>query len=353
MLLAVMGILGLEQALVGSPVWRHIARWGWGLLLAYSVVFNLLASIEAHATANYLVGNSLLHQGRVDEAVEHFQKAFALQSESAIFHNGLGNAFYQKGRTDEAIMQYQKALALQPESAGAYEYLGEALFQKGHVDGAIIQYQKALEIKPDFAEAHNNLGSSLLRIGLVNEAITHFRRALEIKPDFLAANNNLGSSLLQIGRVDEAIVYYRRAIELQPGLVQAYNDLGYAFVRKRMAVEAIAYYQKAIELQPQFISAQVNLAWLLATWPEPSVRDGGKAVALAEKASQLAKDKDPLILRTLAAAYAEAGRFPEAVATAKRALAAAVTQSNTALTNALQTEIGLYQTNSPCRFINE
>jgi tetratricopeptide (TPR) repeat protein len=353
MLLAVMGILGLEQALVGSPVWRHIARWGWGLLLAYSVVFNLLASIEAHATANYLVGNSLLHQGRVDEAVEHFQKALALQSESAIFHNGLGNAFYQKGRTDEAIMQYQKALALQPESAGAYEYLGEALFQKGHVDGAIIQYQKALEIKPDFAEAHNNLGSSLLRIGLVNEAITHFRRALEIKPDFLAANNNLGSSLLQIGRVDEAIVYYRRAIELQPGLVQAYNDLGYAFVRKRMAAEAIAYYQKAIELQPQFISAQVNLAWLLATWPEPSVRDGGKAVALAEKASQLAKDKDPLILRTLAAAYAEAGRFPEAVATAKRALAAAVTQSNTALTNALQTEIGLYQTNSPCRFINE
>ncbi|MGB8370368.1 MAG: tetratricopeptide repeat protein [Limisphaerales bacterium] len=353
MLLAVIGILGLERALVGSLVWRRIARWGWCLLLAYSVVFNILASVEAHAEANYLIGNSLLHQGRAEEALEHFQKALALQPESATFHNGLGNALYQKGRMDEAIIQYQKALVLQPKSAAAYEYLGEALFQKGQMDGAIIQYQKALEIKPDFAEAHNNLGSSLLQMGRVNGAITHFQRALEIKPDFVEAHNNLGSSLLQMGRVDEAIVYYRRAIELQPRLVQAYNDLGYAFFRKSMAAEAIACYQKAIELQPQFIPAQVNLAWILATSPEPSVRNGGKAVALAEQANQFSKDKDPLILRTLAAAYAEAGRFPEAVATAKRALALAVTQSNTGLINVLQTEIGLYQTNSPRRSISE
>jgi Flp pilus assembly protein TadD len=319
MLLAVIGILGLERALVNSPVWRRIARWGWCLLLAYSVVFNILASVEAHAVANYFVGNTLLNQRRVDEAVEHFQKAVALQPESAAFHAGLGSALYQKRRMDEAI----------------------------------IQYQKALEIKPDFAEAHNNLGYSLLQIGRVNEAITHFQRTLEIKPDFAEAHKTLGDSLLQIGRVDEAIVHYRKAIELRPGLVEAYNNLGNAFCRKRMAAEAMAYYQKAIELQPQFIPAQINLAWMLATWREPSVRNGGKAVALAKQANQFSKDKDPLILRTLAAAYAEAGRFPEAVLTAKQALALAVTQSNTGLTNVLQTEIELYQTNSPCRSINE
>ena len=70
MLLAVIGILGLERALAGSPVWRRIARWGWCLLLAYSVAFNLLASVEAHAEANYFDGNSLLNQGQVDEAIE-------------------------------------------------------------------------------------------------------------------------------------------------------------------------------------------------------------------------------------------------------------------------------------------
>jgi hypothetical protein len=84
-----------------------------------------------------------------------------------------------------------------------------------------------------------------------------------------------------------------------------------------------------------------------------SVRNGDKAVALAEQVNQLSKDKDPRILRTLAAAYAEAGRFPEAVLTAEQALTLAVAKSNTGLTNVLQTEIGLYQRNSPCRSINE
>jgi tetratricopeptide (TPR) repeat protein len=119
-----------------------------------------------------------------------------------------------------------------------------------------------------------------------------------------------------------------------------------------MAAEAMACYQKAIELQPQFTPAQLNLAWMLATWPESSVRNGGNAVALAGKANELSKGQDPRILRTLAAAYAETGRFPEAVLTAKQALALAVAKSNTGLINELQTEIGLYQTNSPCRSTN-
>jgi tetratricopeptide (TPR) repeat protein len=114
----------------------------------------------------------------------------------------------------------------------------------------------------------------------------------------------------------------------------------------------MACYQKAIELEPQYVPAQINLAWMLATWPEPSVRNGDKAVVLAEQANQVTKGKDPQILRTLAAAYAEAGRFGEAVMTAKQALALAMAQSNTGLTNALATEIGLYQTNTPCRSTN-
>jgi tetratricopeptide (TPR) repeat protein len=283
MLLAVIGILGLERALVGSPVWRRIARWGWCLLLAYTVAFNLLASVEAHATTNWLAGNFLLNQRRVDEAVERFQMALALEPESATFHFALANALCRERRMDESIIQYQKALA----------------------------------IKPDFAEAHNNLGYSLLQLGRVNEAITHFQRALEIQQSY-----------------------------------EAYYNLGFAFHRKRMVAEAMACYQKATELQPQFIPAQIDLAWMLATWPAPSVRNGSMAVALAEQANQFTKGTDPQILRTLAAAYAEAGRFGEAVMTAKRALALAAAQSKTGLTNALETEIGLYQTNSPCRSTN-
>jgi tetratricopeptide (TPR) repeat protein len=418
-LLAVIGILGLERALAGSPVWRRIARWGWCLLLAYSVVFNLLASVEAHAEANCLVGTSLLAQGRVDEAIIQYQKALALWPESANSHDGLGSAFYQKRRLDEAIIQYQKALEIKPDFARAHNDLGVCLLQAGRVNEAITQFQRALEIKPDFAAAHNNLGSTLVQLGRVNEAITQFQRALEIKPDFAAAHNNLGLSLLQTGRVNEAITQFQRALEIKPDFAEAhynlgdsllqigrvneaitqfqraleikpdyaaahnslgdsllqigrvneaiiqfqrsleiqqnysaYYNLGRAFRQKGMATEAMACYEKAVELQPQSIPAQIDMAWMLATWPEPSVRNGGKAVALAEQANQFSKDKNPLILRTLAAAYAEAGRFPEAVVTAKQALVLAVTQSNTGLTNVLQTEIGLYQTNSPCRSVN-
>ena len=175
-------------------------------------------------------------------------------------------------------------------------------------------------------------------------------KALEIKPDLAEAHNNLGYCFLQLGRVDEAIVQYQKAIELQPRFAQAYNNLGNAFRRKRLGAEAMACYQKVIEIQPQFIPAQINLASMLATWPEPSIRNGDKAVALAEQANQVSQNKDPLILRTLAAAYAETGRFPEAVATAKRALALALAKSETRLANELQAEIGLYQTNSPCRY---
>jgi tetratricopeptide (TPR) repeat protein len=354
MLLAVMGILGLEHALLGSPIWRHIARWGWCLLMSCSVVFNLLVSIEAHAEANYFAGNFLVRQGRAGEALEHFQKALTLEPESAAFHGGICTAFWQMGRVDEAIFQYQKAVEINPnfaEAAEAYNNLGYSLLQKGQVNEAITHFQKAVEINPDYAEAHNNLGYSLLHIGRVDEAITQLQRALEIKPDFAAAYNNLGLSLLQIGRVDEAITQFQRSLEIQQNYSEYYN-LGRAFHQKGMAAEAMANYQKAIELQPQFIPAQRNLAWMLATWPEPSVRNGDKAVALAEKANQFSKNKDPLMLRTLAAAYAEAGRFPEAVAMAKQALALAVAQSNTRLIKVLPAEIGLYQTNSPCRSVN-
>lgn len=386
MLLAVMGIFGLERALASRPVWRRIARGGWCLLLAYTVAFNLLASAEAHAAANCATGNSLLNQGQVDEAFAHFQTALALWPECANAHEGLGDVFRKKGRLNEAIAEYQKIVAIWPDFVEAHNNLGLCLLQEGQLNEAILQFQRALELKPGYEEAQNNLGLCLLRMGRVNEAIPYFQKALELKPDYAEADSNLGFCLLRLGRVNEAVAQFQRALESKPDSIEIHNNFGYcllrlgrvdeaitqfqrsleiqqnysayyelgrAFYLKRMPVEAIASYQKAIELQPQSVPAKVSLAWVLATWPEPSVRDGEKAIALAEQANQLSEDKNPLILRTLAAAYAEAGRFPEAVSTAQQALMSAGTQANTALVNVLQKEIGMYKTNSPFRSVHE
>ena len=111
--------------------------------------------------------------------------------------------------------------------------------------------------------------------------------------------------------------------------------------------EAIAQFQKALAIKPDYVAAQNNMAWVLATCPQASLRNGIEAVGLAERANQLTGGKNPVILCTLAAAYAEAGRFPEAIETAQRALQLAETQSNTALVGALQSQLKLYQAGIP------
>ena len=201
--------------------------------------------------------------------------------------------------------------------------------------------------------AHNNLGYAFLRKGRVDEGMAQLRQAVELSPDLEAAQYDLGTALLQSGRVDEAIIHFRRALGLRPDDIRVYNNLGAAFLLQSGQVDkAIHCYQKVLELQPGSGVASRNLcqvAWLLATSPEASVRDGAKAVELAEQMDRLTGGADPVYVRTLAAAYAEAGRFAEAVATGQRALQMAITQKNAVLVDALRAQIALYQAGSPFR----
>jgi Flp pilus assembly protein TadD len=148
--------------------------------------------------------------------------------------------------------------------------------------------------------------------------------------------------------VDEAITQYQKALQSKPDNAKAENNLGNALLQKGSVGGAITHFQKALQLEPAQPTVQNNLAWLLATCPEPSLRDGNRAVELARQANTLSGGENPAILRTLAAALAEAGRFSEAVESAQRALPLAESQSNTMLAGQLQFEMKLYQSGSPC-----
>jgi Flp pilus assembly protein TadD len=237
----------------------------------------------------------------------------ACTTRNYVAQNNLGNALLQKGKVDEAIAHFQKALEIQPAFGSAFCGLGDALDKKGRVDEAIRQYQKALESQPTYFIVHNALGLDLLGRGRVDEAITHFQQAVELRPDYVDAHINLGNAFLQKGNV----------------------------------VEAGAHFQKALDIKPTDLLGQKDQAWLMATCPDASLRNGSKAVALARQANALAGGENPLILHTLAAALAEAGRFPEAVETARRALRLAGAQSNTRLAGALESEMKLYQAGAP------
>jgi tetratricopeptide (TPR) repeat protein len=300
-----------------------------------------------YAKAHNNLGITLLQKGSVDEAIVHFQKALEIEPDHAEAHYNLGNILLQKGSVDEAIVHYQKALGIKPDYTEAHNNLGSALNSQERFNEAIIHYQKALEIKPGYVEAHFNLGNALLRKGSVDEAIAHYQKVLEIKPDYAEAHNNLGSALNSQGRFNEAMVHFQKALEIKPGYVEAHYNLGNALLRKGSTDEAIAHYRKALEIKPDYAEAQNNLARVLATSPQASLRNGNQAVKLAQQANQLTGGENPVMLSTLAAAYAEAGRFPEAVETAQRALQLTGMQSNTTLADAIRSQLKLYQAGLP------
>jgi tetratricopeptide (TPR) repeat protein len=295
------------------------------------------------------LGNAYLQKGLISEAMAQYNKALEIKPDFPQAHTFLAYCLYRAGRTDDAIAEYRKAIELDPQSAMYRSDLGNILLQKGDVDGAIAQYQEALALEPKSADVCKRLADALFQKGQMKEAIRQYQMALEINPNFPEAVNNLGYCYLETGQVDDAIIQFEKVAELQPNFAPVYANLGDAFHRKGAAGEAIANYQKAVELRPQFVTVMQKLAWMLATWPDASIRNGKQAVALAEQASQQTGDKDAGILRTLAAAYAETGRYAEAISTAKKALALATGKSDTALAGKLQTEIGSYQNNAPWR----
>ena len=233
-LLAVVGVLGLERVLADRPVWRRAVRWGWGLLLGFSVLFNVLVSVENYAYAACSLGTTLAQEGRVPEAIHVFEKALRIKPDCAEAHNNLGATLGQAGKLPEAIDQYEQALRIKPDDADAHNNLGNALAQAGKVDEAIDQYEQALRIKPDDAEAHNNLGNALMQAGKVDEAIGHYEQAIRISPDFAEVRYNLGLVLVQQGRVPEAVE------QLVAGTERVdHDDLKVGSVKWRVVVPAI------------------------------------------------------------------------------------------------------------------
>ena len=297
--------------------------------------------------AHYNLGIALHDRGETDQAITHYRQAIALRPVYAEAHYNLGRLLAEKGESSDAINHYEAALAINSADAEAHNNLGATLFQAGRVDDAIAHYRKALVVRPDYTNASCNLAAALLSKGDMDGAISNYVACLAAMPNLAEAQYNLASALLRKGKLDEAIVHYKKALELLPENPDAHANLGSALLAKGCVVDAITQYKEALRLAPENFAAQSNLAWLLSTSPDPSLRDGSEAVLLAEQASRSPAGQRPLILRILAAAYAEAGRFPEAIDTANKALRVADDQGNSTLTDLLRKEITLYELGRP------
>ena len=299
--------------------------------------------------AHYNLGIALNDQGDADGAIAHYRQAVELRPTYAEAHYNLGRLLVQKGQLDDAIAHYEKALEINPANAEAHNNLGATLFANGRVDEAITHYRKALAIQPGYADASCNLANALLSNGNLDGAIAYYSACLTVSPNQAEAQYNLASALFRSGRKDEAIVHYQKVLELQPENADARANLGSAFLAKSRVRDAIAQYRDALRIVPDNVAAQSDLAWVLATAADPSLRNGSEAVFLAERAESESSrsENHAIVLRILAAAYAETGHFAEARKTAEQALQAAEIQGNSSLSNALRDEISLYELDLP------
>ena len=336
-----------------------------------------------YAEAHNNLALVLVGHGQVDSAIAHYQKALEIKPGLAEAHYNLGNAMSGRGQVDSAIAYYLKALQIKPDHAEAHYNLGNAMSGRGQLDGAIAHYQKALEIKPDYAEAHYNLGNAMSGRGQLDEAIAHYQKALEIKPDCAEAHNSLAVALVDRGQIDEAIAHFQKVLKIKPDYAEVHYNLAVTVTGRGSIDEAITHFQKALQIKPDFAQARQSLsgvlsaregilkslverreairlhpsdaallndtAWTLATNPNASVRNGAEAVELAQRALKLAGDNEPAILGTLAAAYAEAGRFPEAVRTAEQAARLAAAKGDRMLAQQLRSCLEQYTSGKPYR----
>jgi tetratricopeptide (TPR) repeat protein len=299
----------------------------------------------------------LSRAGRYGDALAHYERLLEAHPDQWAVHSNAGFACLKLGRYDRAVEHYADVVDLKPEDATARIHLGMACAKAGSLERAQASYREALRLDPHSAEAHNGLGGVLVQKGQPDSALAEFRRAVELAPQDASMRMSLGSAFLESGRIPEARQELEESVRLDPQLPEAHNLLGLAQWRANDIPAAIASFETELRINPNSPDAPLNrafvlaaqghtaealrsyreavarypkdpkllngYAWLLATTADARYRDGKLAVAIATRADSLTGHRHPVALNTLAAAYAEVGRYDDAVRVATEAANAA------------------------------
>jgi tetratricopeptide (TPR) repeat protein len=213
----------------------------------------------------------------------------------------------------------------------------------------VIFWQDCVKKSPYKPRQHYNLGVILSRNGDLDGAIKHYRTALNFKPDYVEAYYNLGNALARKEDAEAAIYNYRKALQFNHSFFKAYYNIARIMSNLGKTGESIRNYQKALNLNSEMTETLYNLSWIYATSESRKYRNGEKAVKLAEKLCMLTNYQQPLALDSLAAAYAENGKFDKAVLAAQNALKLALQVGPKELVLGLQKRLKLYQSEQPYR----
>jgi len=344
--------------------WPYLfTGWLWYVLMLVPVIGLVQVGEQGHADRyTYLphVGLFLLIVWGVADVIQARRSTWqaAAVTTLAIILALAATAFIQTSYWRNSETLWTHALAVTSDNDFAHNNLGYLCIDSAQLDKAISHFEAAATIRHGKTNKHYNVGSAFIEMNLADalarkgqsdDAMVHYQQAITLEPNYADAYYNRGNVLFAKGQIDDAIADWEKALLLQPNDADAHTSLGNALLRKGSINEAIAHYETALALAPEDPHSRNNLAWLLATSSDDKIRDGAKAVEFAQQAVAITGGREPQFFRTLAAAYAESGRFSESIATAQQAAMIANMQGKARLADNLKRDLLLYRASLPLR----
>jgi tetratricopeptide (TPR) repeat protein len=265
---------------------------------------------------------------------------------TAVVYEIRGTQAMDDRRWADAIALFREGLKVAPGDATLHQNLGTALYLAGDSRAAEAEYETAVRLLPGYARALFSLGVLLEERGRDQDAIDRFSKAVAADPTMVPARTSLADALRRSGRFDEAIEQYVEVVKLDPAASQARFGHAMALVRLDRHAEARDVLEAAVRTHPDQPGLVHALARLLAAAPDTAVRDGARALRIVESLEK-ATAPSVTLMETAAMAFAETGRFTEAAARQRQAIALALQSRRRELAARLDTNLQRYESKMP------
>ena len=246
-----------------------------------------------------------------DTALETYTQRIDQQKTAENYHLR-GVAYLAHKQYDKAVEDFDESLRKQPRNAGAMNNRGQASYLKGDYNAAILDFTRAIAIEAKNPLVLNNRALAFIAINDHDNALKDLQAALNLVPQYPEALNNRGVVHQELKKLDEAVADFTEALKIYPQYIDALENRAFAYVEKTEYSKAITDLESAIQLSPDSYRAVNDLAWLLATASDDSIRNKERALTLAKQACAMTEYKQWNALDTLAVALAENGNFTEA-----------------------------------------
>ncbi len=347
------GLGVIVSSLAALTAWQ-VTTWRDQLTLFQHALDVGAESAEAHFNVAIEIQDQSRGLPERDAAIDrqvlsHLEQAVRLAPNEVLPRMYLAQILLKFGQVRASLAEFDLAVRIDPENVDSWFGRGMAHYAQDDFGQAIRDFQQVIKLDPKHPEAHYNLAKSLFRLGRIGEGLRHLKETMKHNPGDLLSRNDLAQIALQLRRPDEAVQVFREVVQLYPDMAEARFQLGLYLQLTQSPTAAVQEYRECLRLDAQHVAAANNLAWILATSPQDSLRSGAEAVQWAELACRLTDSKNPSYLDTLAAAQAEVGQFDQAVASAERSVALLIESGQVDQATKVQQRLNLYRQRQPLR----